>query len=131
MSWQLPTTLETMVVMAALARLGAVQNPIIPILREHEVSFITAQLSSEFLVVPEFWHGFDYGGLARALASDRGYEVITVDLATPPAAGELRLPQRAPTRSPRRRNARATRDGSTTPREPPQPPRGFATPTPR
>ena len=29
-SWQLPTTLETMVVMAALARLGAVQNPIIP-----------------------------------------------------------------------------------------------------
>ncbi len=91
-SWQLPTTLETTVVMAALARLGAVQNPIIPILREHEVGFITAQLSSEFLVVPEFWHGFDYGGLARALASDRGFEVITVDLATPPVAGELRLP---------------------------------------
>jgi cyclohexanecarboxylate-CoA ligase len=91
-SWQLPTTHETMVVMAALARLGAVQNPIIPILREHEVGFITAQLSSEFLVVPEFWHEFDYGGLARALAPDRGYEVITVDLATPPVAGELRLP---------------------------------------
>ena len=91
-SWQLPTTLETTVVMAALARLGAVQNPIIPILREHEVGFITAQLSSEFLVVPEFWHGFDYGGLARALASDGGFEVITVDLATPPVAGELRLP---------------------------------------
>ncbi|OBK46796.1 class I adenylate-forming enzyme family protein [Mycobacterium sp. 1081908.1] len=90
-SWQLPTTLETVVVMAALARLGAVQNPIIPILREHEVGFITAQLSSEFLVVPEFWHGFDYGGLARALAADRGFQVITVDLATPPAAGELRL----------------------------------------
>ena len=32
-SWQLPTTLETVVVMAALTRLGAVQNPIIPILR--------------------------------------------------------------------------------------------------
>ena len=30
-SWQLPTTLETMVVMAALTRLGAVQNPILPI----------------------------------------------------------------------------------------------------
>ena len=26
-SWQLPTTLETMVVMVALTRLGAVQNP--------------------------------------------------------------------------------------------------------
>jgi acyl-CoA synthetase (AMP-forming)/AMP-acid ligase II len=92
-SWQLPTTIEAAVVMAALARLGAVQNPIIPILREHEVGFITAQLSSEFLVVPEFWHGFDYGGMARALAAQRGFEVIAVDLATPPAGGEIRLPR--------------------------------------
>lgn len=92
-SWQLPTTIEAAVVMAALARLGAVQNPIIPILREHEVGFITAQLSSEFLVVPEFWHKFDYGGLARALAAQRGFEVITVDLATPPAGAEIRLPR--------------------------------------
>jgi cyclohexanecarboxylate-CoA ligase len=92
-SWQLPTTIEAAVVMAALARLGAVQNPIIPIVREHEVGFITAQLSSEFLVVPEFWHGFDYGGLARALAAQRGFEVITVDLATAPAGGEIRLPR--------------------------------------
>ncbi|OBH07023.1 cyclohexanecarboxylate-CoA ligase [Mycobacterium sp. E2699] len=91
-SWQLPTTLEATIVMAALARLGAVQNPIIPILREHEVGFITAQLSSEFLVVPEFWHEFDYGGLARSLSAGRSFEVITVDLATPPATGEIRLP---------------------------------------
>ena len=92
-SWQLPTSLETVVVMAALARLGAVQNPIIPILRETEVGFITDQSATEFLVVPEFWRGFDHGGLARALSSDRGFDVITVDLATPPAAGELRLPR--------------------------------------
>jgi cyclohexanecarboxylate-CoA ligase len=92
-SWQLPTTLETVVVMAALARLGAVQNPIIPLLREHEVGFITGQLSSEYLVVPEFWRGFDHGGLARALSSDRGFEVIIVDLATPPVDGGLRLPR--------------------------------------
>jgi len=92
-SWQLPTTLETTVVMAALARLGAVQNPIIPILREHEVGFITEQLATEFLVVPEHWRGFDHGGLARALSSERGFEVITVDLTTPAVAGELRLPR--------------------------------------
>ena len=92
-SWQLPTTLETVVVMAALTRLGAVQNPIIPILREHEVGFITGQLATEFLVAPEFWRGFDHGRLARALSSARGFEVITVDLATPPMAGELRLPR--------------------------------------
>ncbi|HEY9303255.1 MAG TPA: AMP-binding protein [Mycobacterium sp.] len=94
-SWQLPTTLETVVVMAALARLGAVQNPIIPILREHEVGFITGQLATEFLVVTRFWRGFDHEGLARALSSDAGFEVITVDLETRPADGDLRLP-RAP-----------------------------------
>ncbi|GBG37419.1 AMP-binding protein [Mycobacterium montefiorense] len=92
-SWQLPTTLETVVVMAALTRLGAVQNPIIPILREREVGFITGHLSTEFLVVPEVWRGFDYGELARALASDQGFEVIAVDLATLPRADELRLPR--------------------------------------
>ncbi|OBI01021.1 class I adenylate-forming enzyme family protein [Mycobacterium scrofulaceum] len=92
-SWQLPTTLETMVVMAALARLGAVQNPIIRLLREHEVGFITEQLSSEYLVVPGIWRGFDHGALGRGLAATRGFEVITVDLATPPAGAELRLPQ--------------------------------------
>jgi cyclohexanecarboxylate-CoA ligase len=92
-SWQLPTTLETVVVMAALTRLGAVQNPIIPILREREVGFITEQLATEFLVVPELWRGFDHGQLARELASVKGFEVITVDLATPPLAGELRLPR--------------------------------------
>jgi len=78
--------------MAALARLGAVQNPIIPILREHEVGFITGQLSSEFLVVPDVWRGFDHGGLARALVQDKRFEVITVDLVTPPARDELRVP---------------------------------------
>ena len=92
-SWQLPTTLETIVVMAALARLGAAQNPIIPILREHEVGFITGQLATEFLVVPEFWRGFDHGGLARALSSARGFQVITIDLVTAPVDGELRLPR--------------------------------------
>lgn len=92
-SWQLPTTLETVVVMAALARLGAVQNPIIPILREREVGFITGQLSTEFLVVSEVWRGFDHGALARSLASTQGFEVISVDLATPPEANELRLPR--------------------------------------
>src|ERR1700759_391730 len=74
-SWQLPTTLEAVVVMAALARLGALQNPIIPLLREREVRFITGQLGTEFLVVPECWRGFDHGGLARSLSDEKGFEV--------------------------------------------------------
>ncbi len=92
-SWQLPTTIETMVVMAALARLGVVQNPIIPLLRQHEVGFITGQLKTEYFVTPDNWRGFAHGELARALAADEGFEVITVDLETPPAAGTLRLPR--------------------------------------
>src|ERR1700722_14700182 len=39
-AWQLPTWIEALVLMGALARLGAVQVPIVPIYREHEVGFI-------------------------------------------------------------------------------------------
>ena len=66
-SWQLPTTLETMVVMVALTRLGAVQNPILPIWRESEVGFVTAQLGTEVIIVPGVWRGFDHVGLADGL----------------------------------------------------------------
>ena len=49
MSWQLPTSIEAAVLLLALARIGAVQNPLIPILREREVSFITRQVGTELL----------------------------------------------------------------------------------
>ncbi|MFA5884271.1 MAG: AMP-binding protein [Acidimicrobiia bacterium] len=93
-SWQLPSTLEAMVVKLALARLGAVQNPIIPVLREREVAFITAQLQSEYLLVPEEWRGFSHGAMARALADERGLRVVICDHATDPTsiANALRLP---------------------------------------
>ncbi|WP_319453324.1 MULTISPECIES: class I adenylate-forming enzyme family protein [unclassified Mycobacterium] len=91
-SWQLPTTLEALVVMAALARLGAVQNPIVPILREREVGFITDQVATEFLLVPESWRGFAHGQLARALSVQQGFEVVIVDHEAVPTAGALRLP---------------------------------------
>lgn len=52
-SWQLPNWLDTVVVCLALARLGAVQNPIVPIMRDREVSFITAQAGARLLIVPD------------------------------------------------------------------------------
>jgi acyl-CoA synthetase (AMP-forming)/AMP-acid ligase II len=93
-SWQLPTTLETMVVKGALARLGAVQNPIIPILRHRDVSFITGQVDAEFILVPEEWLGFSHGDLARRVAHDCGARVIVCDHQTEPTStgGALRLP---------------------------------------
>jgi acyl-CoA synthetase (AMP-forming)/AMP-acid ligase II len=86
-SWQLPTTLETIVVMVALARLGAVQNPILPIWRKSEVAFATAQLGTDVLIVPGVWRGFDHG----ALASELGLATIVIDHEAPPDDG-LRLP---------------------------------------
>jgi cyclohexanecarboxylate-CoA ligase len=92
-SWQLPTSIETMVTMAALSRLGAVQNPIIPLLREGEVGFIVEEVGTEFLIVPEEWRGFSHGDMARRLAAEHGINVIVVDHETDPLHldGRLRL----------------------------------------
>jgi non-ribosomal peptide synthetase component E (peptide arylation enzyme) len=102
-SWMLPTWLESMVLAAALARLGAVQNPILPIYREREVGFVTRQTGARLLLVPGTWRGFDYAGMARAVAAGReGLQVRVVDRALPegdaaglapfvaPAADEVR-----------------------------------------
>jgi cyclohexanecarboxylate-CoA ligase len=69
-SWQLPTALEAPVLMAACARLGVVQNPIIPVFRHREVGFMLDQLAARLIVVPETWRGFGYGEMARELGAD-------------------------------------------------------------
>src|SRR5215831_18702617 len=51
-SWQLPTRFETIVLSTALSRLGAIQNPIIPIYGAREVGAMLDQAASEWLVVP-------------------------------------------------------------------------------
>jgi acyl-CoA synthetase (AMP-forming)/AMP-acid ligase II len=91
-SWQLPSTLEAMVVMVALTRLGAVQNPIVPILREHEVQFITSQARTEFFVTADEWRGFDHAELAQKIGDSVGFKVLVIEQATPPQPGApLRL----------------------------------------
>jgi len=77
-SWQLPTVLESLVVEGALARLGARQNPIIPILRRREVTFITSQTKAELLIVPGVWRGFDYTAMAEEIAAEVGFVVLTL-----------------------------------------------------
>src|SRR3984957_5507583 len=79
-SWQLPTTIEAVVLLVALARIGAVQNPLIPFLREREVSFLTQQIGTQLLVVPEVWRGFPHGAMARELATSGDFEVLEIDL---------------------------------------------------
>ena len=66
-SWQLPTRIETLVLSVALSRIGARQNPIIPIYREREVGFVLRESEAAWFLVPGKWRGFDYGAMAEAL----------------------------------------------------------------
>ncbi|MFI9049339.1 class I adenylate-forming enzyme family protein [Streptomyces sp. NPDC053427] len=76
-AWQLPTRVETVVASLALARIGAVQTPVIPLHREREVGFILAESAAEFFLVPGVWRGFDHAAMARKLAGD-GVRVVSV-----------------------------------------------------
>ena len=90
-AWQLPTRVESVVVSLALARLGAVQTPVIAIYRGAEVGRILRESGARLFLVPGVWRGFDYPRLAAGL---------TADWAEPPrirvAYAEADLPQGDP-----------------------------------
>ncbi len=54
----------------ALSRLGAVQNPILPIYRHREVGFLLRETGAKWLLVPGHWRGFDYHRMAVDLTAD-------------------------------------------------------------
>jgi cyclohexanecarboxylate-CoA ligase len=92
-SWQLPSTLEALVLLPALARVGALQNPLIPLLREREVGFITQQVGTELLIVPRVWRGYDHAAMAAATVGAAGGRVLALDLDDLDDGGPaLRLP---------------------------------------
>ncbi|MFF5305297.1 class I adenylate-forming enzyme family protein [Streptomyces sp. NPDC013161] len=68
-AWQLPTRIETALLSFALARLGAVQTPVIPFYRDREVGFALRESKAEYFAVPGVWRGFDYGEMARRLGA--------------------------------------------------------------
>ncbi len=69
-SWQLPSTIESLVLTAALRRIGVVQNPILPIYREREVGFIVRQAEPTRLLVPASYANFDFVAMAKDVTSD-------------------------------------------------------------
>ncbi|MGN9841239.1 class I adenylate-forming enzyme family protein [Nonomuraea sp. H19] len=71
-AWQLPTRISTLLVMAALRRLGAVQAPIIPAYREREVTAAVATAGVNTILVPGTWHGTDFTAMATGLRPDGG-----------------------------------------------------------
>ncbi|MEU7058894.1 AMP-binding protein [Streptomyces sp. NPDC046197] len=74
-AWQLPTRIETALLSFALARLGAVQTPVIPFHRDREVGFALREAKAEFFAVPGVWRGFDHTELARRLGAKGVFEV--------------------------------------------------------
>ena len=78
-SWQLPTWIESMILLGALRRLGAVQNPILPIYREREVGFVVQEAKPKLLVVPSTWAGFDFAVMAAGLTKGTGTAVMVLD----------------------------------------------------
>jgi acyl-CoA synthetase (AMP-forming)/AMP-acid ligase II len=67
---QLPTRVDTIVLMGALARLGAIQSPLVPAFRETEVAFCLDETQAEFLCVPAEADAVDYEGLCESSGRD-------------------------------------------------------------
>jgi cyclohexanecarboxylate-CoA ligase len=82
-SWILPSRFEALVLTGALSRLGAVQNPILPIYRQREVGFIVRQSSCEMLIVPGTFRGFDYPPMADEVVSGLDISVVVADPGLP------------------------------------------------
>ncbi|MFD5935891.1 AMP-binding protein [Streptomyces sp. NPDC060333] len=68
-AWQLPTRIETVLLSVALARIGAVQSPVIPFYRDREVGFALRESKAEYFAVPGVWRGFDHTAMAERLGA--------------------------------------------------------------
>ncbi|MFG2829848.1 AMP-binding protein [Streptomyces sp. NPDC048434] len=101
--WQLPTRIETVLLSLALARIGAVQSPVVPLYRDHEVGQVLVRTRAAFFAVPGTWRGFDHRAMAHRLAAGLPGPLTVIDaydtlpdadpavLPPPPAdAGEVR-----------------------------------------
>lgn len=66
-SMQLPNWWQFTALYLACSRIGAVANPLMPIFRERELSFMLAHGESKVLVVPKRYRGFDHEAMARGL----------------------------------------------------------------
>ncbi|MFE9991294.1 class I adenylate-forming enzyme family protein [Streptomyces sp. NPDC005381] len=73
-AWQLPTRIETALLSFALARVGAVQTPVIPFYRDREVGFALRESKAAHFAVPGEWRGFDHTAMAHRLGARNVFE---------------------------------------------------------
>lgn len=79
-SWVLPNRFESIIASFALARLGAVQNPILHFYRHKEVGFAIGATDAEVVLVPGEWGGFDFGAMVEELTADSAEPPMIVDV---------------------------------------------------
>jgi cyclohexanecarboxylate-CoA ligase len=78
---QLPNWWEFVVTAFACSKIGAVMNPVMPILRERELTYILNFCQAKVFIVPKSYRGFDYAAMAQGMRGDLPHlkHVIVVD----------------------------------------------------
>ena len=78
---QLPNWWEFVVTAFACSKIGAVMNPVMPILRERELVYILNFCKAKVFIVPKAYRGFDYAAMAQGMRGDLPdlQHVIVVD----------------------------------------------------
>lgn len=84
---QLPNWWEAIVAYHAITRIGAVVNPVIPIYRQAELSFIVAQSDPAAIIVPGEFRGTDYVALFDDVLADRQRPPVVVVRGTAASPG--------------------------------------------
>jgi cyclohexanecarboxylate-CoA ligase len=69
-SFQLPNCWQFVAAHLACVRLGAVSNPLMPIFRHRELSFMLRHGDARVLIAPASFRGFDHGALAHQLGRE-------------------------------------------------------------
>ena len=67
---QLPNWWEFVVTAFACSKIGAVMNPVMPILRERELVYILNFCQAKVFIVPKTYRGFDYAAMAQGMRGD-------------------------------------------------------------
>src|SRR5260370_25178103 len=67
---QLPNWWEFVGAAVACSQIGAVFNPVMPILREREVLYVLNFCESKVFIVPKVYRGVDYAGMAAGMSGD-------------------------------------------------------------
>jgi len=67
LSYQLPNWWQFVALHLACLHIGAVTNPVMPIFRHRELSFMLGLAESKVMIVPQRWRGFDHAAMMNEI----------------------------------------------------------------